>query len=69
MKCLVSMRRRLFIEVIAVVMAVILGFCAHAVWLRRKEIIQVWNNRDQKTLSSLSPYSLRRTGRRAHYGV
>jgi hypothetical protein len=44
MKRLVSVRRRLVSEIIAVAIAFILGFCAHALWIRRKQIIEIWNN-------------------------
>lgn len=44
MKRLVSTRRRLVIEVLAVAIAFILVFCAHALWIRRKQIIDIWNN-------------------------
>ncbi len=44
MKRLVSTRRRLVIEALAIAIAFILGFFVHAVWIRRKEIIDIWNN-------------------------
>ena len=44
MKRLVRTRCRFLIEVIAVAIAFILGFCAHALWIRRREIIDIWNN-------------------------
>jgi uncharacterized membrane protein (UPF0182 family) len=44
MKRLVHTRRRLVIEVIAVAIAFIMGFCAQAHWIRRKEIIDILNN-------------------------
>ncbi len=44
MKRLVRTRRRFVIEVIAIAVAFILGFCAHALWIKRREIIDIWNN-------------------------
>jgi len=43
MKRLVRKRRRLVGEVIAVAIAFIMGFCAHALWIRRREIIDILN--------------------------
>jgi hypothetical protein len=44
MKRLVRTRRRFLVEVIAFAITFILGFCAHALWIRRREIIDIWNN-------------------------
>jgi len=44
MKRLMRTRRRFAIEVIAVAIAFILGSCAHSLWIRRTQIIEVCNN-------------------------
>jgi len=44
MKRLTIVRRRLVIEVIAVAIAFILGFCTHSLWNKRRQIIDYWNN-------------------------
>ena len=44
MKCLVSVRRRLVIGIIVVAVAFILGLSADAFWIRRRQIIEIWNN-------------------------
>ena len=44
MKRPASMRRPFVVKVIIAVLAFILGFFAHAVWIMRHQIIDVWNN-------------------------
>jgi tryptophan-rich sensory protein len=44
MKGPASMRRSLLVKVIIAVIAFILGFSAHMVWIRRQQIVDVWNN-------------------------
>jgi len=38
------MRRIVVIKIVIGVVAFILGFLAHMAWLRRQQIIDVWNN-------------------------
>jgi hypothetical protein len=44
MKGPASMKRSLLVKVIIAALAFILGFSAHMVWIRRQQIIDVWNN-------------------------
>jgi hypothetical protein len=41
---LVSMRRSLVIKIVIAVLAFILGFCGHIVWMKRQQIVDLWNN-------------------------
>jgi len=38
------MRRSLVIKIVIAVLAFILGFCGHIVWMKRQQIIDLWNN-------------------------
>ncbi|HEX6731410.1 MAG TPA: hypothetical protein VF074_15405 [Pyrinomonadaceae bacterium] len=38
------MRRPIVTKIIIAIIAFICGFFAHAVWIRRQQIIEVWNN-------------------------
>jgi len=38
------MRRPLVIKIVIAVLAFILGFCAHIAWMKRQQIIDLWNN-------------------------
>ena len=44
MKRLVSMRRSFVVKIIIAILAFVLGFFAHIVWVRRQQLIDVWNN-------------------------
>lgn len=44
MKRLAGTQHRFVVKVVALAIAFLLGFCAHALWIRRGEIIAVLNN-------------------------
>lgn len=44
MKPLAITRSRPVVKAIALMIAFMLGFCAHALWVRRQEVVGVLNN-------------------------